>query len=187
MDTNMPQAWRQSCMLISWNKKKLVVKFCKSSLILPPLAELVSSENRRLTVTLGHVHNTNWEQLEAQMSPSQGTWLQTLILNTSNALNPAAGGCDVPSCMRDATTFCLSEGLDELSTAGSNVWSLPLSLRLHILAACFSFCSVRCVSHKQRDAVHQRCPITLTGRQKKQEGPKPTDTTNGAPGTPNSL
>lgn len=169
MDINMPQAWRQSCMLISWNKKKLVVKFCKSSLILPPLAELVSSENRPLTVKLGHVHNTNWEQLEAQMSPSQGTWLQTLILNTSNALNPAAGGCDVPSCMRDVTTFCLSEGLDEFSTAGSNVWSLPLSLRLPILAACFSFCSVRCVSHKRARRCTPEVPNN-TDRETKETG-----------------
>lgn len=84
-------------------------------------AELVSSENRPLTVKYGHVHNPNREQLEAQMSPSQGTWLQTLILYTSNGLSLAAGGCDVPSCMRDATTFRLSEGLDEFSTAGSNV------------------------------------------------------------------
>lgn len=47
---------------------------------------------------------------------------------------------------------------------------LPSSLRLCILAACFPFVSVRYVSRKQKDTVHQSWPITLTVRQRNRRG-----------------
>lgn len=97
----------------------------------------------------------NKQLREAQMSPSQHTWLQTRILYTSNALNPAAAGVDAPSCTRDVTAFCASEGLDEFSTAGSNVWSL-LSCFCHPpwgciswqLASLFVLCDMSAVNSK---------------------------------------
>lgn len=49
------------------------------------------------------------------------------------------------------------------------------------------FVTVRYVSCKQEDAVHRIWPITLTVRQKKQEGPNQSGAANGALGIDNSL
>lgn len=74
-----------------------------------------------ITVSSNHQQTAN----RSQDASSQYTWLQTQIAYSSNAPNPAASEADIPSCMRDVTGFFSSESLGELSTAGSNIWSLP--------------------------------------------------------------